>query len=276
MNFFKNFPVVEVDLQRDGRVNKMVNIFRSVRPLQNFIDDSALYTFYEIKNGERPDIVSQRLYKTSEFYWTFFVINDFLHDGYRSWPMSQEVLEKYLEVEYEGFALVTHPEVDTNSDGSVIEYTDSLAGENITYTVDGTRYRLGETVTGSSSNASGKVTKKNLDLNQLIVQSVSGTFVSGENVDGATSQASVQVAEVFKYAEAPHHYYKKGDTEERPVTPRKFINSQLATSDSDLDYTSNREYINELNEERSLIRVIQPEYISQFVEQFENILNDTI
>ena len=276
MNFFKNFPIVEVDLQRDGRVNKMVNIFRSVRPLQNFIDDSALYTFYEIKNGERPDIVSQRLYKTSEFYWTFFVINDFLHDGYRSWPMSQEVLEKYLEVEYEGFALVTHPEVDTNSDGSVIEYTDSLAGENITYTVDGTRYRLGETVTGSSSNASGKVTKKNLDLNQLIVQSVSGTFVSGENVDGATSQASVQVAEVFKYAEAPHHYYKKGDTEERPVTPRKFINSQLATSDADLDYTSNREYLNELNEERSLIRVIQPEYISQFVEQFENILNDTI
>ena len=276
MNFFKNFPVVEVDLQRDGRVNKMVNIFRSVRPLQNFIDDSALYTFYEIKNGERPDIVSQRLYKTSEFYWTFFVINDFLHDGYRSWPMSQEVLEKYLEVEYEGFALVTHPEVDTNSDGSVIEYTNSLAGENITYTVDGTRYKLGETVTGSSSNASGKVTKKNLDLNQLIVQSVSGTFVSGENVDGATSQASVQVAEVFKYAEAPHHYYKKGDTEERPVTPRKFINSQLATSDADLDFTSNREYINELNEERSLIRVIQPEYISQFVEQFENILNDTI
>ena len=276
MNFFKNFPVVEVDLQRDGRVNKMVNIFKSVRPLQNFIDDSALYTFYEIKNGERPDIVSQRLYKTPEFYWTFFVINDVLHDGYRAWPMSQEVLEKYLEVEYEGFALVTHPEVDTNSDGSVVEYTNSLAGENITYTVDGTRYRLGETVTGSSSNATGKVTKKNLDLNQLIVQSVSGTFESGEFVDGATSSASVQVAEVFKYAEAPHHYYKKGDTEERPVTPRKFINSQLATSDADLDFTSNREYLNELNEDRSLIRVIQPEYISQFVEQFENILNDTI
>ena len=276
MNFFKNFPVVEVDLQRDGRVNKMVNIFKSIRPLQNFIDDASLYTFYEIKNGERPDIVSQRLYKTPEFYWTFFVINDFLHDGYRSWPMSQEVLEKYLEVEYEGFALVTHPEVDTNSDGSVIEYTNSLAGENITYTVDGTRYQLSETVTGSSSNATGKVTKKNLDLNQLIVQSVSGTFQAGENVDGATSQASVQVAEVFKYAEAPHHYYNIGDTEERPVTPRKFINSQLATSDADLDFTSNREYLNELNEERSLIRVIQPEYISQFVEQFENILNDTI
>lgn len=276
MNFFKNFPVVEVDLQRDGRVNKMVNIFKSVRPLQNFIDDPSLYTFYEIKNGERPDIVSQRLYSTSEFYWTFFVINDFLHDGYRSWPMSQEVLDKYIDVEYEGFAITTNPEPTTNSDGSVIEYTNSLAGENITYTVDGTRFRLGETVTGSSSNASGTVTKKNIDLNQLIIQSASGTFSPGEFIDGGSSSASVAAHQVFKYAEAPHHYYKVGDTEERPVTPKIFIDSPLATDNQDLAYTSNREYINDINEERSLIRVIQPEYISQFVEQFENTLNDTI
>jgi len=276
MNFFKNFPVVEVDLQRDGRVNKMVNIFKSVRPLQNFIDDPSLYTFYEIKNGERPDIVSQRLYSTSEFYWTFFVINDFLHDGYRAWPMSQEVLDAYLDVQYEGFAITTNPEPSTNSDGSVIEYTNSLAGENITYTVDGTRFRLGETVVGSSSNASGTVTKKNIDLNQLIIQSASGTFSPGENIDGGSSSASVVAHQVFKYAEAPHHYYKVGDTKERPVTPKIFIDSPLATDNQDLAYTSNREYVNDINEERSLIRVIQPEYISQFVEQFENTLNDTI
>ena len=97
MNFFKNFPTIEVDLQRNGKINKMVNIFRSVRPLQNFIDDSALYTLYEIKNGERPDIVSQRLYSTQEYYWTFFVINDFLHDGYRSWPCPQNILDKYID-----------------------------------------------------------------------------------------------------------------------------------------------------------------------------------
>ena len=276
MNFFKNFPTVEVDLQRNGKINKMVNIFRSVRPLQNFIDDSALYTLYEVQNGERPDIVSQRLYGTSDFYWTFFVINDFLHDGYRSWPCPLDILDKYIAVEYEGFALTTEPEVITNSDGSPIEYRNSLAGENITYTVGGTRFQLGETVTGSSSNATGTVTKKNLDLNQLIIQSASGTFETGENVDGASSGASVQIAEVFNYAEAPHHYFKLGDTEERVVTPRKFINSQLATPNAELRFISNRQYVYELNDERSLIRVIQPEYIAKFTEEFENLIDADI
>ena len=65
MNFFKLFPKVPVDILKDGRVNQMVNTFRSVRPLQNFVDQPSLYTFYEIQNGERPDIVSQRLYGTA-------------------------------------------------------------------------------------------------------------------------------------------------------------------------------------------------------------------
>ena len=164
----------------------------------------------------------------------------------------------------------------TNSDGSPIEYRNSLAGENITYTVGGTRFQLGETVTGSSSNATGTVTKKNLDLNQLIIQSASGTFETGENVDGASSGASVQIAEVFNYAEAPHHYFKLGDTEERVVTPRKFINSQLATPNAELRFISNRQYVYELNDERSLIRVIQPEYIAKFTEEFENLIDADI
>ena len=276
MNFFKNFPTVEVDLQRNGKINKMVNIFRSVRPLQNFIDDVALYTLYEIKNGERPDIVSQRLYSTQEYYWTFFVINDFLHDGYRSWPCPQDILDKYIDVEYEGFVINTEPDIQTNTDGSVIEYRNSLAGENPTYTAEGTRYRLGETVTGGTSNATGTVTKKNMDLNQLIIQSASGTFEAGESIDGALSQASVIAAEVFKYAEAPHHYFVKGDTEERPVTPRKFINSQLATPNAELDFITNRQYIYEQNDNRSLIKVIQPEYINEFAEEFENLINASI
>ena len=61
MSYFKQFPVVDYDLRKDGSIMKMVNIFRSVRPLQNFVDDPSLYKFYEIKNGERPDIVDTAL-----------------------------------------------------------------------------------------------------------------------------------------------------------------------------------------------------------------------
>ena len=48
MSFFKQFPKISYDLRKDGSIMKMVNIFRSVRPLQNFVDNPSLYKFYEI------------------------------------------------------------------------------------------------------------------------------------------------------------------------------------------------------------------------------------
>lgn len=276
MNFFKLFPTIEVDLQKDGRVNSMVNTFRSVRPLQNFVDQPSLYTFYEIQNGERPDIVSQRLYGTSEYYWTFFVINEFLHDGYRAWPMSQEVAYDYIETEYNGTVITTNPKIERDSDGQIQEFTNSLAGENRNYSaVDATRYRLNETITGGTSGATGKLVQKNIDLNQLVIKDVTGTFVVGENVDGSLSEASVQAYQVYKYADAPHHYYLIGDAEERYVTPRDFFQyTDTAISSNNYTFKTNRQYIMDKNEERSKIRVLQPQYIAQFVEEFENLINE--
>ena len=90
MAFFRQFPKVAYDFNRQGVINNMVDIYRSVRPLQNFVDNTSAYTYYEIRNGERPDIVSRNLYGNQNFYWTLFIINDFLHDGLQAWPMSQE------------------------------------------------------------------------------------------------------------------------------------------------------------------------------------------
>lgn len=275
MNFFKLFPKVPVDIQKDGRVNQMVNTFRSVRPLQNFVDQPSLYTFYEIQNGERPDIVSQRLYGTAEYYWTFFVINEFLHDGYRAWPMSQEVAHEYINTEYAGTVITTNPSITPDSDGAVAEYTNSLAGESRDYNaVDAVRFKLNETITGSISGATGTLKKKNIDLNQLVIQDVTGVFQANENIDGGLSQASVQSYQVYKYADAPHHYYLYGDEEERAITPRFIIDSPLAYATNQYEFKTNRQYIMDQNEQRSKIRVLQPEYISAFVEEFETLINE--
>ena len=107
MTFFRQFPKIDYDFNREGSITQMVDIFRSVRPLPTFVDEFSGYKFYEIADGERPDIVSQRLYGTSKYYWTFFVVNDFLHDGYRSWPLSASDLHAYIEKEYKGKAIET-------------------------------------------------------------------------------------------------------------------------------------------------------------------------
>ena len=97
MAFFKQFPKVPYDILRNGIRQDVIDIFRAVKPVDEFIDDPTTYKFYEVKNGERPDVVSLRLYDDPQYYWTFFVVNEYLHDGLGVWPMSQEDILQYIK-----------------------------------------------------------------------------------------------------------------------------------------------------------------------------------
>lgn len=270
MSFFKQFPKVEYDFNRTGVMQNMVDIFRAVRPLPSFLDNYSAYKFYEIKNGERPDIVSQRLYGTSQYYWTFFVINDFLHDGMRSWPMSEQDLFTYIEKEYEGYAIETNPVIVRDTDSLITDHRNSLAG----------RFTVGETITGATSGASGKLTRKITDLSQLIVQNVTGGAFIGsalgqattELVIGATSTDSVSTYNVYKYAEAPYYYHRTLDADKHPVTNANHIVGGVDALD--LSYVTNRAHIIEENDQNSKIRYVDPNYINKFVNQFEELINE--
>ena len=267
MSFFKQFPKISYDFDRSGVLQNVVNIYRSVRPLQSFVDNVNAYRFYEVKNGERPDIVSQRLYGTTIYYWTFFITNDFLHDGLAAWPMSQEKLQQYMENEYAGIAINTNPQIQRDSDQSIIDHRNSLAG----------RFTLGETITGGTSGATGILHKKDVDLNQIVLKNVTGTFVGdgggvSESLTGSTSNDSVGTYEVFKYLDAPHHYFRTDDPEHRIQTNAVFIEGGVQSGQ--LSYQSNRAYLEEKNDARSKIRVIQPEYVTQFADEFQRMLRN--
>ena len=352
MAFFKQFPKVEYDFNLTGVKQNIVDIFRSVRPLPSFLDNYSAYKFYEVKNGERPDIVSQRLYGTSAYYWTFFAVNDFLHDGMRAWPMSQEQLYDYMQTEYEGYVIETSPEIVKNTDGIITDFRDSIAG----------RFQLGETINGLTSGASGTLTKKHIDMNQLVIQNVTGAFIGDpdanpnvtELIRGQISEDSVSTYQVWKFADAPYYYYDEnastgaiaqiiltnggsnytsiptvtfqGDgsisptatatisggkvtaininskgsghttlnvtitggggsgataravlypDEKRPVSSASHFSeaSTGGVARSDLAYVTYRDHEFELNEQRSKIRYVDPNYIGQFVDKFEEAIN---
>ena len=269
MAYFKQFPKSLYDYNNDGVLTNVVDIYRSVRPVQNFVDSVSAYRTYEIKDGERPDIVSQRLYGTSRYYWTFFIINEFLHDGLAVWPMSTMDLQTYIDTEYEGWAITTNPSITRNTDNQIIDFANSLAG----------RFQIGETILGGTSGGTGTLTKKDLDLNQLVIQNATGNFFgtpgainnSTELVIGQTSEDSVSTYEAWKYAEAPHHYYLNGDTEKRAVTNALHIQGGIGTNS--LTFQSNRNYMFEKNLNDSFIRIIDPTYVRKFASKFEKLIN---
>lgn len=281
--FFNKFPNIEYDFEGRGETNIIKNIFRSVRALPEFLDEFTGYSFYYIIDGERPDIVSQKLYGKPEFYWTFFVINDFLHDGYRAWPLSQNDLDEYFDTHYEGYAITTNPTVLPDPDGQDT-FRDSIAG----------KFDLGSIVHGGTSGAKGTLTKKNIDMNQLIIQNVTNgtagidpiTGGSNSNIDGGkfiVNEAiiqqqpvfnQVQSYEVFDYIDAPYKFYATNDPLQRSVTNKTFIDSTDSVDENQLSFITNRDYEIEKNDTRSLIRYIQPAFMGDFVRKFTDLINE--
>ena len=268
--YFNNFPRTLYRFGDETTSNRFQDLSTYVEIFDAIKDNSSAHTYYHVQDRERPDQLSFKLYGTTDYYWTFFVINDFLHDGYRAWPMSQEDLFDYIAKEYEGYVIETNPVITRDTDQLITDHRNSLAG----------RFTLGETITGATSGATGTLTSKITDLSQLVVQNVTGAFIGdqtpGSNttelVVGGTSEDSVSTYNVYKYAEAPYYYHRTDDADKKPVTNANHIVGGVDALH--LSYVSNRSHIIEENDERTKIRIIDPAYVEQFVDQFEELINE--
>jgi hypothetical protein len=128
MSFFKQFPTKDVKVENlitnattgnitlDIQNKKITDIFRHVDVTTLAASSYTGYTFYDIQDGERPDVISYKLYGTSDHYWTIFIINDFLQSGSNEFFKSNEQFDKGIELEYGHLSsIVFIPEVTQTS-----------------------------------------------------------------------------------------------------------------------------------------------------------------
>lgn len=112
MSFFDKFPLRDYDIETNNRIRQVVNIFRHVAANSALVEDITTYTVFEVLEGERPDTVSQRLYGTPDYYWTFFIADEALKGGLHDWPKDSQTLERELQLEFDDAgALVLVPEI---------------------------------------------------------------------------------------------------------------------------------------------------------------------
>jgi len=107
MSFFKQFPKIDYDLDDQNDLRSITDLFRHVDVNEISIDPLLSYTEYEVSEGDRPDNVSQLLYGSTDYYWTFFIVNDFLKDGLSAWPKSGQELERYITQEHDKNSVLT-------------------------------------------------------------------------------------------------------------------------------------------------------------------------
>tara|TARA_B100001093_G_scaffold302627_2_gene288634 strand:- start:17449 stop:18630 length:1182 start_codon:yes stop_codon:yes gene_type:complete len=106
MSFFTQFPKIKYDINADGTKTELTDMFRYVDVKDGLINNVGTYTWYEIIEGERPDVVSNRLYGSPDYYWTFFAVNESLKKGLNTWPKSYRQFELMLEEDYSKYSVL--------------------------------------------------------------------------------------------------------------------------------------------------------------------------
>jgi hypothetical protein len=127
VSFFKQFPKRYYDIRGNEEYSVVTNIFRHVDVKESVSDPLLSYTYVYIQEGERPDQLSQRIYGTPKYYWTFFIADDNLKSGLANWPKGQSELDREVELEFEPYgALTILPEAS-----SIYRYMDGSYSDEI-------------------------------------------------------------------------------------------------------------------------------------------------
>jgi hypothetical protein len=75
------------------------NFFRRYKITEDVFSYALYFNKYNIKDGERPDIVADKMYGDPFFDWVIMLTNNLVNVQY-DWPMNNYELYKVLEKEY--------------------------------------------------------------------------------------------------------------------------------------------------------------------------------
>lgn len=109
--YFSNIKKIIVDVNGDGVFDVLSNLTAKVKISDDLIDNAGFYETIEVKDGERPDHLSERLYDTPIYHWTFLLLNKRIKNVWNDWPMKYSQLKEYCENKYEHIGAVTEEDL---------------------------------------------------------------------------------------------------------------------------------------------------------------------
>lgn len=191
MSYFNFFPRTDYRFGDELNPDRFRNISVYADVIDQLKDNIAFYYDYNIEEGERPDQLSDKIYGIPTYHWTFFLLNDNIREG--GWPLSNADLIAKAEATYPHTTLTTKTQITT--------VNRSVQENSI--------FQVGRTVSGNTSGATATIDHRHLDLGQIVVRGVNGTFIAGEtvssvNADGDTETILLESASI-EY-NAAHHY----------------------------------------------------------------------
>ena len=112
--YFDSFPKIFYDSVGQGNPKVVTNLLRRVAIRAKVKTNTMLYDTYDVKSGETPEIIADKLYKDPELHWIVMLVNN-ITDRYHQWPMREQQFNTYLNEKYDNPDGVHHYEISQES-----------------------------------------------------------------------------------------------------------------------------------------------------------------
>jgi hypothetical protein len=154
MGYFANFPLKTYNFGDNEDEVLFENLSAYIDIIDEIKDDVNYYELIDITDGDRPDTLSYKLYGTTAYYWTFFLMNEPIRKG--GWPLKQQELFDVIKSKYPHQVVYSEDPMVNSTDADYPSW-----------------FNVGDlAIQGAASNPSAKgiVVERNLDLGQIVVK----------------------------------------------------------------------------------------------------------
>jgi len=118
--YFENFPLIPYDSVGNGNFKVVTNLLKRVAVRTKVRTNTALYDTHDVREGESPEILADKLYGDAELHWVILLVNN-ITDRYHQWPQNQNQFLAYINDKYSDVDATHHYEISQVSGDTTIK-----------------------------------------------------------------------------------------------------------------------------------------------------------
>ena len=118
--YFENFPLIAYDSVGNEEYKLVTDLLRRVTLRSKVRSNVLVFDTYDVKEGETPEMLADKLYDDPEYHWIILLIND-ITDRYHQWPMNNNQFLTYLNDKYSNVDATHHYEISQVSGDTTIK-----------------------------------------------------------------------------------------------------------------------------------------------------------
>ena len=118
--YFGHFPLIPYDSVGDGEFKLVTNLLKRVAVRSKVKTNVLVFDTYDLKSGETPELIADKLYNDPELHWVVLMMND-ITDRYHQWPLNENQFLAHINDKYSNVDAVHHYEISQTSGDTTIK-----------------------------------------------------------------------------------------------------------------------------------------------------------